>query len=279
MLAALLSNCSVNLASYGCKSSSVRIVPKANTVSPVWIYFGLEADGQGKLISKEIAICRLCNSRTSTKGGSTSNLFSHLKNHHPKDAYLKSASSKPAKSSHQPSSHQSSSSSQPTLVSVVDKLKPYNRDGKKWQDLTNSVTFCLCKDMLPIYTVEKPGFQRMLKSYDSQYQLPSRKYFFETAILKFYNQEKERVVAELSLIKNFAATTDMWSSEMGQPFLPYTVHFKDNEWKLRTYCLQALYLPVDHTASNIADALLSTLENWSLIYTNKILFFMCVCVC
>ncbi len=252
-------------------SSSVRIIPKANTVSPVWTYFGLEADGQGKLISKEIAICRLCNSRTSTKGGSTSNLFSHLKNHHPKEyAYLKSASSKPAKSSHQPSSHQSSSSSQPTLASVVDKLKPYNRDGKKWQDLTDSVTFCLCKAMLPIYTVEKPGFQRMLKSFDSQYQLPSRKYFSETAIPKLYNQEKERVVAELSLVKNFAATTDMWSSETGQPFLSYTVHFIDNEWKLRTYCLQALYLPVDHTASNIADALLSTLENWSLNSSNQV---------
>ncbi len=249
----------------------MRIIP-TNTVSPVWIYFGLEADGQGKLISKEIAICRLCNSRTSTKGGSTSNLFSHLKNHHPKEyAYLKSASSKPAKSSHQPSSHQqSSSSSQPTLVSVMDKLKPYNRDGKKWQDLTNSVTFCLCKDMLPIYTVEKPGFQRMLKSFDSQYQLPPRKYFSETAIPKLYNQEKERVVAELSLIKNSAATTDMWSSETGQPFLPYTVHSIDNEWKLRTYCLQALYLPVDYTASNIAHALLSTLENWSLNSSNQV---------
>ena len=246
-------------------SSSVRIVPKANTVSPVWTYFGLEADGQGKLISKEIAICRVCNSRATTKGGSTSNLFSHLKNHHPKEyAILKSASRKPAKSnhqpsshqpsSHQPSSHQPSSSSQPTLVSVVDKLKPYNRDGKKWQDLTDSITFCLCKDMLPIYTVEKPGFQRMLRRFDPQYQLPSRKYFSETAIPKLYNLEKERVVAELSLAKSFAATTDMWSSETGQPFLSYTVHFIDNEWKLRTYCLQALYLPVDHTASNIADA-------------------------
>ncbi len=94
--------------------------------------------------------------------------------------------------------------------------------------------------MLPIYTVEKPGFQRMLKSFDSQYQLPSRKYFSETAIPKLYNQEKERVVAELSLVKSFAATTDMWSSETGQPFLSYTIQFIDNEWILRTYCLQAL---------------------------------------
>ncbi len=35
-------------------------------------------------------------------------------------------------------------------------------------------------------------------------------------------------MAELSLVKNFVATTDMWSSETGQPFLSYTVHFIDN---------------------------------------------------
>ena len=257
-------------------SSGVRIVPKPNTVSPVWTYFGLEADGQGKPISKEIAICRVCNSKTSTKGGSTSNLFSHLKNHHPKEyANLKqmsSASSKSPKSSIQSSSSSqpSSSSSQPTIVDVMQKLKPHSRDSKKWKDLTDSVTFCLCKDMLPIYTVEKPGFQQMLKSFDSQYQLPSRKYFSETAIPKLYNQEQERVAAELSQVKHFAATTDMWSSETGQPFLSYTVHFIDKEWKLQTYCLQALYLPVDHTASNIADALLSTLDNWNLDPSNQV---------
>ena len=250
-------------------SSGPRIIPKENTVSPVWTYFGLEADATGKPISKDIEICRVCNSMSTTKGGSTSNLFSHIKNHHPMEyANLKEisvASSKPSRSSHQPSS-----SSQPTIMTIMEKVKPYNRDGKKWQDLTDSITFFLCKDMLPIYTVEKTGFQRMLKCFDSQYQLPSRKYFSATAIPKLYNEVKERVVADLSQVKHFAATTDMWSSETGQPFLSYTVHFIDNEWKLRTYCLQALYLPVDHKASNIADALLATLENWNLDSSNQV---------
>ena len=247
-------------------SSGPRIIPKENTVSPVWTYFGLEADAKGKPISN--AICRVCNSKSTTKGGSTSNLFSQ-KNHHPMEyANLKEisvASSKPSRSSHQPSS-----SSQPTIMTIMEKVKPYNRDGKKWQDLTDSITFFLCKDMLLIYTGEKTGFQRMLKCFDSQYQLPSRKYFSETAIPKLYNEVKERVVADLSQVKHFAATTDMWSSETGQPLLSYTVHFIDNEWKLRTYCLQALYLPVDHTASNIADALLATLENWNLDSSNQV---------
>jgi len=35
--------------------------------------------------SKEIAICFVCYSKASTEGGSTSNLFSHLKNNHLKE--------------------------------------------------------------------------------------------------------------------------------------------------------------------------------------------------
>ena len=49
-------------------------------------------------------------------------------------------------------------------------------------------------------------------------------------------------------------TIYMWSSYTGEPYLSYTVHFLDNEWKLKSHCLQALYLPEDHTADNIADA-------------------------
>jgi len=63
--------------------------------------------------------------------------------------------------------------------------------------------------MLPIYLVEKPGFQQMLKNFDSQNQVPSRKYFSETSIPKLYNQERERVVNELSQAKFFTATTDV----------------------------------------------------------------------
>ena len=32
---------------------------------------------------------------------------------------------------------------------------------------------------------------------------------------------------------------------------------------LQSRCLQALYLPVDHTAKNIRDALAITLQNWN----------------
>ena len=246
-----------------------NLVPKKNTTSPVWSYFGLQANDQGDPIDKNTAICRICFTSVPVKGGTTSNIHSHLRNHHSKEfASLKqaTAASGQEKSSRAAggSRNQSSSQQQPTIVDVVNRSKAYERKGKKWQELTNSVTMCLCKDMLPIYSVEKPGFRDMLKKFDPQYEVPSRKYFSETAIPKLYNDERERVVKELESVKYYAATTDMWSSDTGAPFLSYTVHFIDEDWHLKSRCLQALYLPADHTADNLADALSSILENWKL---------------
>lgn len=196
-------------------ASHPNIVSKKNTNAPVWTYFGLKADENGLPISKEAAICRLCFSSVSSKGGNTSNLYSHLKNHHAKEhAELKQGMAAAGNSSSSTRSRSNSqaatsSSHQPTIVAVVNQSKSYERNGKKWQELTDTVTRCLCKDMLPIYTVEKEGFGNMLKKFDSRYELPSRKYFFETAIPALYNREREKVVNELSNLKYFAATTDM----------------------------------------------------------------------
>ena len=109
-------------------------------------------------------------------------------------------------------------------------------------------------DMLPVYTVEKKGFRNMVKTFNPHYELPSHKYFSKTAIPSLYTQVRDGVTKDLESVDYFSATTDMWSSYTGEPYLSYTVHFLDNEWKLKSHCLQALYLPEDHTADNIADA-------------------------
>ena len=118
--------------------------------------------------------------------------------------------------------------------------------------------------MLPIYSVEKERFHQMLKKFDSRYEVPSLKYFSQTDIPKQYDEVRKRVAGELNNISYYAATTDLWSSATGEPYLCYTVHFIDEKWSFQSRCLQALYLLVDHSAKNIADALSTTLQNWNL---------------
>ena len=117
--------------------------------------------------------------------------------------------------------------------------------------------------MMPIYSVEKEGFQRLVSTLDAKYELPRRKYFSQTAIPCLYSDTQHAVMAELQPISWFSATTDMWSSRTMEPYMSYTVHFIDKEWHLRNR-FQTLFLPEDHTADNIMEALEATLESWSL---------------
>ena len=59
-------------------------------------------------------------------------------------------------------------------------------------------------------------------------------------------------------------TTDLWSSATMAPYMSLTVHFIDQDWKLVSKCLQTSFLPEDHTAVNLADALQDTMREWEL---------------
>ena len=61
----------------------MELATKKKTTSPVWTYFGLEKDEEGRIKTEDIAVCQRCYSHVYTKGGNTLNLLLHLKTHHP----------------------------------------------------------------------------------------------------------------------------------------------------------------------------------------------------
>ena len=153
---------------------------------------------------------------------------------------------------------------------ALQKSAKYERSSKKWKELTDSVTLCLAKDMIPIYSVEKEGFREMLRKFEAQYDLPGRKYFSQIAIPALYSSTREKVKSDLQDVEFFAATTDMWSSSTTQPYISYTVHYVDKEWCLQSRCLQTLFMPQDHTADNIAESMAETLDAWGLKAANQV---------
>ena len=58
-----------------------ELVAKKGTTLHVWTFFGLSKEEK----DSDKAICRLCQKSVLAHGGNTSNLVSHLKNHHPKE--------------------------------------------------------------------------------------------------------------------------------------------------------------------------------------------------
>lgn len=150
---------------------------------------------------------------------------------------------------------------QQTLAETFTKKTPY--DKKSGKMITNSVTSFIARSMLPIQSVEKDGFQEMLQTLDPRYNLPSRRYFSETALPKLYESCRQTLSHKLQKVTYYATTSDLWSSRTSEPYLSLTIHFVDEEWQLQSFCLQTSYFPEDHTGELIAQGLKDALSSWS----------------
>ena len=128
---------------------------KPGCKSAVWKYFGLKCDEEKRPVIDGHALCRQCKNKVAARNGNTSNLIAHLRNNHP-TIYADFAKQKAEKAKQHPSNK-----SAPQQISITEALissQPYDQKSKKWMELTNSVTYCIAKDMLSMYSVEKPGF-------------------------------------------------------------------------------------------------------------------------
>ncbi|KAK9523273.1 hypothetical protein VZT92_019675 [Zoarces viviparus] len=153
---------------------------------------------------------------------------------------------------------------QTSLQEAFARGTAYDKQSKRWREITDAITIHLCKDMVPLQTVDKDGFSAMVKTLDPRYVMPGRKYFSKTAIPMLYEQHRSKLEAELRKVAHFSTTTDLWSSRTMEPYLSITVHFISDDWELRNHCLQTSYFPDDHTGEIIAQGLREALESWRL---------------
>ena len=147
-----------------------------------------------------------------------------------------------------------------------DKTKLFSSSSDEYKKLTKSVTYCLAKDILPISTVDKPGFKAMLRNFNPRYQLPNRNHFTKVSIPELVAETKGCIEKEIvdGNMEYFSATTDLWTSAVGDPYITFTCHFINRYWELKSYCLQTHYLCQDHNATNIKEVLTETLQLWKL---------------
>lgn len=77
---------------------------------------------------------------------------------------------------------------------------------------------------------------------------------------------------ELSDVKHFACTTDLWSGRPTEPYISLTVHFIDQDFKMRSRCLQTAYFPSEHSGENKALGLREALSGWNLSEARLVCF-------
>ncbi|XP_076137121.1 E3 SUMO-protein ligase ZBED1-like [Alosa pseudoharengus] len=232
-------------------ASREKLVPKKGTVSSViWNWFAFVRSDLDQTTPRY----KVCMKSVASKGSSTTNLLQHLKQKNPVE-WEKCCSQRNEKDSSTPSTTRTAAKIQSTVPQTFSNCIPYDKNSTRWKAITDAVAMYIAKDMVPIYTVEKPGFINMIKVLDPRYVLPSRKFFSDVALPNLYNSTRQRVTKELEDVSFYSATTDLWSSRTMQPYMSLTVHFINNDWTLRSVCLQTAYFPEDHTGEIVAQGL------------------------
>ena len=235
------------------------LLPKKGTKFKAWRHFGLRHE-DGKLINIDKPVCKFCLSIVSAKDGNTTNLYAHLRNKHPDEyAATKIKTSQPRKRSN----HRDPG--QPTIQDSFLHGCKLPTNCKEHKQLTKSITYWLAKDGQPEYSVEKPGFKQMVKTFCPRYQLPSRNYFSPITIPKLFCETYQQIQNTLasSEVSYFSATTDLWTSCAKDPFLSFTLHHISPQWELLSNCLCTRCFADDHTGENLKDSLLEIFAEWS----------------
>ena len=101
----------------------------------------------------------------------------------------------------------------------------------------------------------------MVSKLNPRYELPPRKHFSEQEIPRLYSHVRNYVVVPaLKQAWFYTCTTDMWISISSDPYMTLTIHFIDNSWAVRSFCLDTVPLYTDYTGQNIVDAVTDILE-------------------
>jgi len=89
------------------------------------------------------------------------------------------------------------------------------------------------KDMLPMAIVEKPGFKKMIETFDPRHQPPSLKQISQVARPTLHKSTQASVTALLQSTSHFCSTVDLSFSVNMQPYLSYTVYLINEDWRLQ----------------------------------------------
>ena len=246
---------------------ATQLLPLEGSTSEVWKHFGFPAKN-GKHIEPDKrkrtkVCCKLCK-KMIKYCGNTSNLRAHLERDHKKEfqALLKAEAEKEK----QKTSCSIGNSKQPTVVETLNGLTPIARNSNRWIQLTKSVCYFIGKDMQPYDTVNDQGFLKMLNTFEPRYSPPDRKAIASNYMPKLYETERKRV---LGLVKSnddchYAITTDLWTSRANQAYCCVTIHYITSDYMLRSHLLETKEFSDSHSAENVAEELISILENWEL---------------
>jgi hypothetical protein len=223
----------------------------------LWKYFGMRSkDGHtvDKDQSKKV-YCRVqgCLKPELPYSGNTSVLATHLAKEHRKEHLEFLGKEAPG-----------SPSTNSTIRGCFGIKPPMDLDSSKGREITSRIMGIMIKDLRPFSIVENTGFRDLISYFAPEYPMATRQ-FYANKISDKYSVAIGRMQEMLQAVSTVSITVDLWTSQAMHAYLGVTVHYVDDEWKLRLRVLDCVELPGDqHSAADIAPKLKERLEFWHL---------------
>ena len=205
--------------------------------SDVWKFFD-----KAKKDGRSVAICNLCERVLVYNGSTTSNLRDHLSRKHPVGERAVSAK-------------QGTLDAHLTANPEVAKVCSVHRQDK----ITALLAKWTWRNLRPVSIVEDAGLCEVLAFVEPGYRPPSHTHV-SSLIKKRFADGVARLRDLLGHQSALALTSDAWTSRATQAFATTTAHFIDEDWKMRSACLDTSHFPGSHTGERIAEKLLETTE-------------------
>ena len=118
-----------------------------------------------------------------------------------------------------------------TLQQTIELSQAYSFDHPRERKLHRTIGEMICVDCVPIYTVEKPGFRRLLNILEPRYTPCSRTYLSQTLIPEMYSKVMSCVSKLVDVVPYVSITTDLWSSQALNSYISLTGHWTDGNWE------------------------------------------------
>lgn len=209
-------------------SNTVSIVWFINMSQKSWVWNHFNHFG-----SK--AICHICETDMSCKGGSTTSLKRHLKKKH---AIVRL---------------------NPTDNDRISRTEPHV-SAKREEEINLTLAKIIAVNQLPISFCSSPGGELFAGLF------PGYKMIKEEAmkrrLLLFKENISLKIKSEIKDLEFVSLTTDLWTSLANDSYLSVTAHFINKEWQLNTYLLDTTLMPDKHTAENITAKMNEVFRDW-----------------
>lgn len=141
--------------------------------------------------------------------------------------------------------------------------------GAKSGQITNGILYMIAKDNLSFNTVEKKGFQYLMKMTVPLYKVPGRKTII-TLMEEKYDFLTNIMKIKLSTVKHLCITTDIWTDTLNtRSYLGMTVHFAANG-KLTSVIIGVTELSERHTSDYLAQWLSQICTEWHIQTDNVV---------